>query len=215
VTVSTVTVLIADDHGVVADSLAALLKDRFRVLGIVHDGRALIEAAKRFKPDVILTDIAMPGLNGIDAIARIKKQQPACKVVVLTMHDDEQLAAQAFRSGASGYVLKSSPGEELVTAIEEVSQGRAYLSPLIARGLIDVLLVSQSEPPEREGKLSARQREVLQLLAEGKTMKEIAVILHISPRTVESHKYEMMQTLRVATSAELVQCAVRLKLVGS
>jgi DNA-binding NarL/FixJ family response regulator len=131
------------------------------------------------------------------------------------MHDDAQLAAQAFRLGASGYVLKSSPGEELITAIQEVGQGRAYLSPLIARGFIDILLESQSEAPDSARKLSARQREVLQLLAEGKTMKEIAGILHISPRTVESHKYEMMQILGVATSAELVQCAVRLKLVGS
>jgi DNA-binding NarL/FixJ family response regulator len=210
-----ITVLIADDHVVVADGLAALLKDRFRVLGIVHDGRALIAAAKRLEPDVILTDIAMPGLNGIDAIGRIKEQQPRCKIVVLTMHDDAQLAAQAFRLGASGYVLKSSPGEELITAIQEVGQGRAYLSPLIARGFIDILLESQSEAPDSARKLSARQREVLQLLAEGKTMKEIAGILHISPRTVESHKYEMMQILGVATSAELVQCAVRLKLVGS
>jgi DNA-binding NarL/FixJ family response regulator len=208
------TVLIADDHSVVAEGLAALLKDTFDVVGIVYDGRALLEAAHNLRPDVILTDISMPGLNGIDAIRQIKEQQPRSMIVVLTMHDDPQLAAQAFRLGASGYLLKSSPGEELITAIQEVSHGRAYLSPQIAKGFINVLLEGSAQPPEVGGNLTARQREVLQLIAEGKTMKEIATILHISPRTVESHKYEMMQILGVTTTAELVQHAVRMKLVG-
>jgi DNA-binding NarL/FixJ family response regulator len=214
VPVPQITVLIADDHPIVADGLAALLKDRFNVAGIVYDGRALLEAAQKLEPDVILTDISMPGLNGIDAIRKIREQQPQCKIVVLTMHDDPQMAAQAFRLGATGYVLKSSPREELIAAIQEVSQGRAYLSPMIAKGFINILLEKSSEPSAVAGNLTARQREVLQLLAEGKTMKEIAAILHISPRTVESHKYEMMEILGVTTSAELVQHAIRLKLVG-
>ncbi len=207
-------VLIADDHVVIADALASLLKDRFQVCGVVHDGRTLLEAVQTLKPDVTLTDISMPGLNGIDAIRRIREIQPNSKIVVLTMHDDPQLAAQAFRLGAAGYVLKSSPGEELITAIHEVAQGHAYLSPMIAMGFINVLLESHREEPKPAGNLTGRQREILQLLAEGKTMKEIAHILHISPRTVESHKYETMEILGVTTTAELVQHAIRLKLVG-
>lgn len=208
------TVLIADDHAVVADGLAILLRDKFEVTGVVHDGRALLDAAESLRPNVILTDISMPGLNGIDAIRKIREMLPESKIVVLTMHADPQLAAQAFRLGATGYVLKNSPGEELIAAIQEVDQGHAYLSPLIAKGFINVLLETGSEPSVQTGNLTARQREVLQLIAEGKTMKEIAAVLHISPRTVESHKYEMMQILGVTTSAELVQHAVRLKLVG-
>lgn len=209
-----ITILIADDHAVVAQALAALLKDKFDVAGVVHDGRALLEAAQNLQPDVILTDISMPGLNGIDAIRQIKEQRPLCKIVVLTMHDDPQLAAQAFRLGASGYVLKSAPGEELITAIQEVSKGRAYLTPMIAQGMIDVLLAEKSAAGAAVGKITPRQREVLQLLAEGKTMKEIASLLDISPRTVESHKYEMMQILNVKSTAELVRQAVRLRLVA-
>ncbi|HEY3837281.1 MAG TPA: response regulator transcription factor [Bryobacteraceae bacterium] len=208
------TVLIADDHAVVADGLAILLKDKFEVAGVVHDGRALLDAAESLRPNVILTDISMPGLNGIDAIRKIREQLPEAKIVVLTMHADPQLAAQAFRLGATGYVLKNSPGDELIAAIQEVDQGHAYLSPLIAKGFINVLLETGGEPSVQTGNLTARQREVLQLIAEGKTMKEIAAVLHISPRTVESHKYEMMQILGVTSSAELVQHAVRLKLVG-
>jgi DNA-binding NarL/FixJ family response regulator len=204
-------ILIADDHAVVAEGLSALLKSSFDVVGIVHDGRALLEAAQHLQPDIILTDISMPGLNGIDAIRKIRELQPNSMIIVLTMHDDPQLAAEAFRLGASGYLLKHSPGDELITAIREVSSGRAYLSSQIAKGFINVLLESNSAAG---GKLTVRQREVLQLLAEGKTMKEIAAILHISPRTVESHKYEMMQILGVTTTAELVQQAVRMKLVG-
>ena len=208
------TVLIADDHAVVAQGLAALLKDAFHIVGVVHDGRALFEAFLAQRPDVVLTDISMPGLNGIDAIRKILEQQPQAKIVIVTMHDDPHLAAQAFRLGVSGYVLKTSPKEELIKAIQEVSQGRAYLSPQVARGFIDVLLEGKIKLPASAGILTGRQREVLQLLAEGKTMKEIAGILHISPRTVESHKYEMMQNLGVTTTAELVQHAIRLKLVG-
>ena len=208
------TILIADDHAVVAQGLAALLKDTFIVAGVVHDGQALLDAARTLNPDVILTDIAMPGLNGIDAIRHIRLQQPQSKIVVLTMHADPQLATLAFRLGASGYVLKSSPGEELIAAIQRVSEGREYLSPMIAKGPAGVPSERKSELPAVAPNPTMRQREVLQLLAEGKTMKEIASILHISPRTVESHKYDMMESLGVTTSAELVQYAMRLKLVG-
>ncbi len=209
-----ITVLIADDHAVVAQGLAALLKDKFDIAGVVHDGRSLLAAAQNLRPDIILTDISMPGLNGIDAIRKVRELQPYSKIVVLTMHDDPQLVTEAFRLGASGYLLKSSADAELIAAIHEVSQGHTYVSPLVAKGLIGVLLGASNEALPVAGSLTGRQREVLQLLAEGKTMKEIATILHISPRTVESHKYEMMQILGVTTSAELVQHAIRLKLVG-
>lgn len=208
------TVLIADDHAVVADGLGSLLERRFLVVGRVHDGRALLEATRRLRPDVILTDISMPELNGLEAIEKIKEYHPSCGIVILTMHDEPELAARAFRRGASGYVLKNSPLDELVKAIEEVHRGGEYLSPLIASGSIRDLLATRKDTSNGAGRLTARQLEVLQLVAEGRTMKEIANLLHISPRTVESHKYEMMNVLGITTSAELVQHAVRIRLVS-
>ena len=207
-------VLLADDHAVVAQGLEALLKDSFDLVGVVHDGRALLEADEALRPDVIVTDISMPNLNGIDAIRQIRARRPSAKVVVLTMHADPQLAVSAFRAGASGYVLKVSPGEEFITAIEQVAQGRAYVTPLLAKNVIDVLIEAGKEESGDREPLTARQRQVLQLIAEGRTMKEVASILHISPRTAESHKYEIMQALGVDTTAGLVQQAVRMKLVG-
>jgi len=204
--------LLADDHAVVAQGLEALLKEHFELVGIVHDGRSLLEGAETLRPDVILTDISMPLLNGLDAIRQIRERRPQAKVIVLTMHRDTHLAVEAFRAGALGYMLKTSPAEELVAAIKQVAQGRAYVTTLLSKDLIALLLEARSE---QDGSiLTARQREVLQLIAEGKTMKEVAAILNISPRTAESHKYEIMQVLGVQTTAELVQYAIRLKLVG-
>jgi DNA-binding NarL/FixJ family response regulator len=151
-------------------------------------------------------------LNGLDAVRQIKSIRPETKVVMLTMHLEVQLAVEAFRAGASGYVLKASPGEELITAIQEAAKGRSYLTPLIAKDLLSVLIEAKSSETTRT-KLTQRQREVLQLIAEGRTMKEIASILRISSRTAESHKYEMMQVLGVSTTAELIQHAIRLNLV--
>ena len=206
-------VLLADDHAVVAQGLESLLKDAFELVGVVHDGRALVDAAETLKPDVIVTDITMPLLNGIDAIRQIRAHHPETRIVVLTMHGDPELAVSAFRAGASGYVLKVSPGEEFITAIEQVAQGRAYVTPLLAKNVIDVLIEAREHSGSRDV-LTPRQREVLQLIAEGRTMKEVASILHISPRTAESHKYEIMQVLGLETTAALVQYAVRLKLVA-
>ncbi|HLK65135.1 MAG TPA: response regulator transcription factor [Bryobacteraceae bacterium] len=206
-------VLLADDHAVVAQGLEALLKDDFDLVGIVHDGRALIEAADTLRPDVIVTDISMPLLNGLDAIRQIRSRWPGVKIVVLTMHRETQLAVDAFRAGASGYMLKVSPGEELITAISQVALGRAYITSLLTKDLITVLMEASQESSGAENPLTPRQREVLQLIAEGRTMKEVATILHISPRTAESHKYEIMQTLGVETTAALIQYAMRLKLV--
>ena len=207
-------VLLAEDHTVVAEGFQALLKDTFELAGAVHDGRALVAAAEELAPDVIVTDISMPLLNGLDAIRQIRARQPRAKIVVLTMHRDAQLAVEAFRAGASGYMLKVSPVEELITAIREVEQGRAYITTLLSKDLITVLLEASGQGPSDGSPLTGRQREVLQLIAEGRTMKEVATTLEISPRTAESHKYEIMQVLGVTTTAELVQYAVRSKLIA-
>ena len=207
-------VLVADDHSVVAEGLRALLEDQFDLVGIVHDGRALLEAVGRLRPDVVLTDISMPLLNGLDAIRQIRKRHVDTKIVVLTMHRDTGMAVDAFRAGASGFVLKISPGEELIAAIEQVALGRAYVTSLLAKDLINILLEAGRPAASGESALTPRQREVLQLVAEGRTMKEVASILKISPRTAESHKYEIMQVLGVDTTAGLVQSALRLKLIG-
>jgi DNA-binding NarL/FixJ family response regulator len=208
-------VLLADDHIVVARGLAELLKDTFDLVGVVHDGRALLEATERLRPDVVVTDISMPFLNGLDAIRQIRACYASIKLVVLTMHVDSSTAVSAFRAGARGYVLKVSPEQEFVTAIEEVAKGRAYVSPLVAKDLIDVLIEAARPEGEIRERLTTRQREVLQLIAEGRTMKEVASVLKISPRTAESHKYEIMQVLGVDTTAGLVQYAVRTKMTGS
>jgi DNA-binding NarL/FixJ family response regulator len=205
-------VLLADDHAIVAQGLESLLKESFDLVGVVHDGRALLDAAEKLRPDVIVTDISMPMLNGLDAIREIRTRRPSTKVIVLTMHRDTQLAVEAFRAGASGYVLKVSPADELHRAISEVADGRGYVTSLLAKDLITILLEARGQGTA-DTPLTPRQREVLQLVTEGRTMKEVASILHISPRTAESHKYEIMRVLGVKTTAELIQCGVRLKLV--
>jgi len=156
----------------------------------------------------------MPLLNGLDAIRQLLERRPRTRVVVLTMHKDRYLAAEAFRAGVCGYVLKVSPAEELVSAIREAAEGRVYVTSLITSDLDTLLIEAGRSPVERQTPLTPRQREVLQLIAEGRTMKEAAAILNISPRTAESHKYEIMQVLGVQTTAELVQCAMRMKLVA-
>ena len=206
------TLLLADDHAIVADGLRSLLSDEFDLVGVVHDGRALLEKAEQLKPALIVTDISMPGLNGLDAIRQLRKLGVSSKVIVLTMHIEPDLASRAFRAGVSGYLLKQSAGEELIGAIREVLKGRVYLTPLIAGDVITILMKARDESDDGDH-LTSRQREVLQLIAEGRTMKEIGGILNISTRTAESHKYDTMQTLGVGTTAELVQWAVRLKLV--
>lgn len=209
-------VLLADDHGLFVEGLQALLKGSVDVVGVVRDGRALLKAVEQLRPQVVVADVSMPMLNGLDAVRQIKNIDPNTKVVMLTMHAEPQLAVEAFRAGAVGFVLKTAPREELITAIQEASQGRAYLTPSITKDLISVLIEAQApeQAKPREAQLTPRQREVLQLIAEGKTMKAIAGILNISPRTAESHKYEMMEVLGVSTTAELIQHAIRLKLIS-
>lgn len=205
-------VLLADDHAIVVDGLSSLLKDQFELVGTVADGPALVDAVRRLRPDVIVTDIAMPRMSGLEALRRLSADGLKSKVIFLTMHSDPQLAAEAFRAGASGYVLKHSAGEELVTAINEVLQGRAYLTPLLTRDVLANLGDALARP---KAKLTSRQREVLRLIMEGRRMKEIAAELHLSRRTVESHKYDMMHALGVRTTAELIQYVIRNDLADS
>jgi DNA-binding NarL/FixJ family response regulator len=203
-------VLLADDHTVVAEGLATLLKNRFDLVGTARNGSELIDAARKLRPDVIVADISMPVLSGLEALRRLKAARSQAKVIFLTMHADAQLATEAFRAGASGYVLKQSAGEELIAAIQEVLQGRTYLTPLMTKDVIANF--TESTPPTV--KLTPRQREVLRLIAEGKRMKEIGAILELSTRTVETHKYEMMRGLGVESTAELVRYAIQIGLVN-
>jgi DNA-binding NarL/FixJ family response regulator len=204
------TVLLADDHAIVAEGLASLLKDHFHLVGTAGNGVELVDAARQQRPDVIVADIAMPVLSGLEALRRLKAAKSEAKVIFLTMHADAELATEAFRAGASGYVLKVSAGEELVTAIGEVLQGRIYLTPLITKDVVSMLTEPAAKPAVT---LTPRQRQVLRLIAEGRRMKEIAAILQLSPRTIESHKYEMMRSLGVDSTAELVRYAIQIGLI--
>jgi DNA-binding NarL/FixJ family response regulator len=206
-------VLLADDHRLLREAFARLLEPGCDVVGAVADGRALLVAAPELRPDIVLVDIAMPLLNGLDAARQLKQVMPAVKVIFLTVSEDPDLAAEAFRAGASGFLLKNSAASELLQAIHEVFQGRSYVTPLATQGLVGSFL-QDSEPAKKTGALSLRQREVLQLLAEGHTMKEIARILKITPRTVAFHKYSMMEDLGIKSSAELVQFAIRQHVVS-
>ncbi len=205
-------VLIADDHELLAEAFEKLLEAEVEVVGKVLDGRALLAEAPRLKPDIIVLDISMPKLNGLEACEQIKKIMPDVKLIFLTMHEDPNLAVEAFRLGASGYLLKASAASELFRAVQEVSRGRTYVTPLIAAGLLE----SFAQDPERRkvSKLTPRQREILQLLAEGNNMKEVAAILNITPRTVAFHKYRMMETLGLKSNAELLRLAIKEQLVG-
>jgi DNA-binding NarL/FixJ family response regulator len=198
-------ILMADDHLMLLEAFKALLEPDFEVVGTVTDGRTLVEEFSRLHPDVVLLDVAMPLLNGLDAGRQLKAQRRSVKLIYLTMNPDADLASEALRLGASGYVLKSSAAQELKQAIQEALRGRSYITPLITRDVVGSLI----ERRPRHHELTARQREVLQLLAEGKSMKEVAAILDLTPRTVAFHKYRMMEQLRLKSSAELVRFAVQ------
>ena len=203
-------VLLADDHALLLGAFEKLLAAECDIVGQVSDGRALVAAAETLKPDVIVLDIAMPLLNGLEAGRQIKRKLRDVKLVFLTMNEDPELAAEAFRSGASAYLLKRSAASELTTAIREVMNGRSYVTPLITSGMVGSLL---KERDTGEADLTSRQREVLQLLAEGHSMKEVANLLNLTPRTVAFHKYEMMKRLNVNSTAELIRYAVKRHIV--
>jgi DNA-binding NarL/FixJ family response regulator len=192
-----------------AQGLESLLRDEFELLGTAGNGEELVEATLRLQPDVILVDISMPVLNGFDAVRHIKERGSEAKIIFLTMHDDATLVSEAFRCGASGYILKHSAGEELVNAIREVANGNNYVSPLVTNLPAEPLMVHAQKTS-----ITPRQREVLKLISRGLTMKEIASQLNISTRTAETHKYEMMQTLGVETTADLIRYSLRLGLIS-
>jgi len=204
-------VLMADDHSILLAGVRKLLEERYDVVGMVEDGRALLEAAERFKPDLILVDISMPLLNGLDAVRQLRKSQPDVKLLFLTMHASPQYATEAFKAGGNGYLLKQSAVSELPEAIEAVLQGKYYLTPSIAKPIIEQALKAEEKPTVKGSiaELTSRQREVLQLIGEGKRTKEIAELLKLSVKTVEFHKNCLMKELDLHTTAELVRYAIK------
>jgi len=208
-------ILIADDHTLVAELCKKLLENEFEVVGTVSDGRALVQAASELKPDVIVVDIAMPVLNGLDAARKAREIIPAVKLIFLTMNNDPELAAEAFRRGASGYLLKTCASSEMVTAVRKVLRGMTYLSPTLSKDTVDFLRRQRETLGKEEERLTERQREVLQLLAEGKAMKEIGDILKMTTRTVAFHKYRIMEVLDAKNNADLVRYAVRNHLIAA
>jgi DNA-binding NarL/FixJ family response regulator len=206
-------VLLADDHLMVAEALKSLLTPEFDLVGVVEDGRALIEAAGTLQPDVIVADVTMPHLNGIDALIHLRQGGDRTPVVFLTMHRDVSFARRALDAGASGFVLKHSASAELVTAIRAALQGKTYLTPQLAGEVLEAMKEGPEQAGDPVASLTPRQREVLQLLAEGRSAKEIAAGLGISARTVEFHKYQMMETLGLHTNAELIHFAIKYGLV--
>jgi DNA-binding NarL/FixJ family response regulator len=202
-------VLLADDHRVVSEGLKRLLADDFELVGMVEDGRALVAAAKKLQPDVIVADITMPHLNGIDAMAQLKKDNAGVKVVFLTMHQDPAYARRALAAGAAGFVVKHSAPAELVMAIHAALKGQTFITPALASDVLRQIQHESRETSDSASPLTPRQREILQLLAEGRSAKEIAATLAISPRTVEFHKYQMMEMHGLHSSAELIHFAIK------
>jgi DNA-binding NarL/FixJ family response regulator len=208
-------ILIADDHNLVAELCKRLLETEFDVVGVVSDGRALVRAASELKPDVIVVDIAMPVLNGLDAGRQVIQMLPAVKLVYLTMNSDPEVAAETFARGASGYLLKTCAAAEMVLAVRQVLRGKTYLCKSLSRDTIDCLRWEGKMLVDEEERLTDRQREVLQLLAEGKVMKEVGAVLDMTPRTVAYHKYRIMEILGAKSGADLVKYAVRNHMVAA
>ena len=208
-------ILLADDHGIVLDGMRRILEPEYEIVGAVTDGRQLIEAADKLRPDVIVVDISMPLLNGLEAVRQLKKLELRAKIVFLTMHAEVDIAVEAIRLGASGYILKHSAADELQRAVREVLDGGLYINPRIAKDVMTTLMEAPKDSESPATQLTRREREVLQLVAEGRTMPEIADVLEISVRTVEFHKYNVMDKLHMRTTAELTKYATKHGLVSS
>lgn len=204
-------VLIVDDHKVVAEGLIRILGDRFEIVDTIMDGRLVLDVVSRLRPDIILMDLSMPNVSGLDAIRQLADHRVECKTIVLTMHADAALAVEALKAGASGYVLKESSTEELLSALHVVLQGGTYLASTLTKDIL-TLMVGATDPGSVE--LTTRQREVLRLIVQGQRAKEIAAILEMSTRSVEATKYRMMQALNVHSTAELVRYAIQHRLVA-
>jgi len=208
--------ILADDHTILVEAFRKLLEPHCEVVGVVSDGRALVETAPRLKPDVIIADISMPLMNGLEAGMRLKELIPTMKLIFLTMNEDPDLAVEAIRSGASGYLLKSSAASELIRAIQLALKGKTYVTPHIARGMEKAFINNPNPRPKARAKaLTPRQREVVVLLAEGKSMKEIASVLNVTPRTIAFHKYRVMRELNLKTTADLIQFAIKARILIS
>jgi DNA-binding NarL/FixJ family response regulator len=208
------TVLLADDHAIVVEGLRRVLEPEFDVVGTVADGHALVESAETLRPDVIVVDVSMPLLNGIEATRQIRATNQQTKIVFLSMHPDVVYVSEALQAGGSAYVLKSSAGIEIVTAIREARQGGTYVTPAIDKVTLEAQMRRDQRSPGRSASLSPRQMEVLQMITEGRSTKEIAEVLQISPRTVEFHRYRAMESLGLHTIAELVQYAIKHQIVS-
>ena len=206
-------VLLADDHKMLLDALKKVLEPRYEVAGAVSDGRALLQAAAKLQPDIIVLDIAMPLLNGLDAARQLSRTMPKVKLIFMTMNEDPDLVGEAFRAGASGYLLKRAAAFELTEAIDKVMKGGTYVTPSAAEGQTNISL---REPKARNhvAEPTPRQREVIQLLAEGRSMKEAADVLKITKRTIAAHKYAVMELLQLKTNAELVQYAIKHRIIS-
>lgn len=201
-------ILLADDHTMTAAGLQKLLEPYYDVVGSVEDGHSLLKAAATLKPNVVILDLGMPRLNGLDAARELRKTAPAIKIIFLTMNSDSDIASEAIRIGASGYLLKTSQPSELLQAIRDVVRGMSYVTPEISRAMNEIFL-RDPKALNRSRKLTGRQREVLQMLAEGRSLKEIAYVLQITHRTVRFHKAQIMTELGIATNSELVKYAIK------
>lgn len=208
-------ILLADDHTLVLDGYRKILEGSCDILGVAEDGRTLVKMAHQLQPDIVTLDISMPHLNGVDASRKLHKELPAIKLIFVTMHADQAYVAEAFKAGASGYLLKRSAGTELVQAVQAVMSGHTYITPLIAKGLVQSAVTGRTPASKLGGTLTPRQREVLQLVAEGNTVKEIAAALEISPKTVEFHKTQLMEQLDLHTTADLTRYAIAHGVIAS
>ena len=207
------TILLADDHTMFCAGMQKLLEPAFEVIGCVQDGRELIKTAAEMNPDLVLLDVGMPLLNGLEAGRELKKVMPRVKLIYLTMNADAEVASEAFRIGASGYLLKNSPGDELLQAVHNVIQGTSYVTPQIGRAM-EEMFIRDPMSLNRPKVLTDRQREVLQMLAEGQSMKEIAFTLQISHRTVQFHKYKIMEEFELKTNSDLLRFAIRERIIS-
>lgn len=208
-------VLLADDHTLVLDGYRKILEGSCDIVGAAEDGRTLLKMAHQLRPDIVTLDISMPHLNGIDAARKLHKELPDTKIIFVTMHADQAYVAEAFKAGATGYLLKRSAASELLQAVQSVMNGHNYVTPLIAKSLIQSMVTGRTPAVQTGHKLTPRQREVLQLVAEGNTVKEIATALDISPKTVEFHKTQLMEQLDIHTTAELTRYALAHGLISS
>ncbi|UVT19819.1 MAG: response regulator transcription factor [Nitrospira sp.] len=207
-------ILLADDHLLVLEGFRRILEGQYELVGTVEDGRALLGAAKELQPDIVILDISMPLLNGIDAAAQLKKICPSAKIIIVTMHADTEYVRSAFEAGATAYVLKRSAADELEQAIRMAVTGHSYITPLITKDMLNVFLSKSSEPSAETHTLTMRQREVLQLLTEGRTAKEIANLLKVSSRTIEFHKSQILTRLKLHTTADLIKYALTHGIMG-